>query len=53
MKKQFVNETIGTFKTNTATFTIALVLIIYIFAALTFFPVLSLGPMAEHFALWS
>ena len=53
MKKQFVNETIGTLKTNTATFTIALVLIIYIFAALTFFPVLSLGPMAEHFALWS
>lgn len=53
MKKQFVNETIGTLKTNTATFTIALVLIIYIFAALTFFPVLSLGPVAEHFALWS
>lgn len=52
MKKQFVPETVGTLKTSTVTFTIALVLIIYIFAALTFFPALSLGPIAEHFVLW-
>ncbi|MEG0239064.1 potassium-transporting ATPase subunit KdpA [Anaerorhabdus sp.] len=52
MKKQFVAETVGTLKTSTVTFTIALVLIIYIFAALTFFPALSLGPVAEHFMLW-
>lgn len=53
MKKQFVNESAGTLRTDTATFTIALVLIVYIFAALTFFPVLSLGPVAEHLILWS
>lgn len=53
MKKQFVNETIGTLRTDTKTFTIALVLIVYIFAALTFFPVLSLGPVAEHLTLWN
>lgn len=53
MKKQFVNETVGTLRTDTGTFIIALVLIIYIFAALTFFPVLSLGPIAEHLTLWS
>ena len=53
MKKRFVNETIGTLRTDTKTFTIALVLIVYIFAALTFFPVLSLGPVAEHLTLWN
>lgn len=53
MRKQFVNESAGTLRTDTTTFTIALVLIIYIFAALTFFPVLSLGPVAEHLTLWS
>lgn len=53
MKKQFVGESAGTLRTDTATFTIALVLIVYIFAALTFFPVISLGPVAEHLTLWS
>lgn len=53
MKKQFVNESDGTLRTDTVTFTIALVLIVYIFAALTFFPVLSLGPVAEHLTLWN
>ena len=53
MKKQFVNETTGTLRTDTVTFTVALVLIVYIFAALTFFPVLSLGPVAEHLTLWN
>lgn len=52
MKKQLVNETVGTLKTDTATFAFVLVLIVYIFAGLTFFPVLSLGPVAEHFSLW-
>lgn len=52
MKKQFVNETVGTLRTDTSTFTTALVLIVYVFAALTFFPVLSLGPVAEHLTLW-
>lgn len=53
MKKQFVNESVGTLRTDTFPFTIALVLIVYIFAALTYFPVLSLGPIAEHISLWS
>ena len=52
MKKQPVNESSGTLKTNSMTFTISLILIIYIFAALTFFPVLCLGPVAEHLVLW-
>ncbi len=53
MKKQYINESVGTLKTDTATFTFTLILIIYIFAGLTFFPVLSLGPIAEHLTLWS
>ena len=52
MKKQHVNESSGTLKTSSMTFTISLILIIYIFAALTFLPVLCLGPVAEHFVLW-
>ena len=52
MKKLRVNESSGTLRTSSMTFTISLVLIIYIFAALTFFPVLCLGPVAEHVALW-
>lgn len=52
MKKSQVNETVGTLKTDDSTFTIALVMIVLIIAALTFFPVLSLGPVAEHLTLW-
>ena len=29
-----------------------LVFVVYIFAALTFFPALALGPIAEHLTLW-
>ncbi|WP_312642869.1 potassium-transporting ATPase subunit KdpA [Hydrogenoanaerobacterium sp.] len=52
MRKRQVNETVGTLKTDTLTFTVSLVVVVLIFAALTFFPVLSLGPVAEHLALW-
>lgn len=52
MKKQ-VNESIGTLKTDTRTFTISLLMVVLIFAALTFFPALALGPIAEHLILWS
>lgn len=51
MKKVDVNETIGTLKTNTIGFAIILVVIIYIFAALTFLPTLALGPIAEFLTL--
>ena len=51
-KKNFVNETAGTLQTNTIAFAIILVFVVYIFAALTFFPALALGPIAEHLTLW-
>ena len=53
MRKQFVNDSIGTLRTDSATFTIGLVCVVYIFAALTFFPALVLGPIAEHLTLWA
>lgn len=51
MKKVDVNETVGTLKTNTIGFAIILVVVIYIFAALTFLPTLALGPIAEFLTL--
>ncbi|MEG0124879.1 MAG: potassium-transporting ATPase subunit KdpA [Clostridia bacterium] len=53
MSKRHVNETIGTLKTNTVGFSLVMVAVVYIFAALTFFPALALGPIAEHLTLWS
>lgn len=53
MKKKFVNDSVGTLHTDTAAFPIILVVVVYIFAALTFFPVLALGPIAEHLTLWA
>ncbi len=45
--KMDINESVGTLKTNTWTFSIVLVFVVYIFAALTFLPSLALGPIAE------
>lgn len=53
MKKRFVNESAGTLHTDTVSFAVILVFVVYIFAALTFFPVLVLGPIAEHLTLWA
>ena len=53
MRKQFVNDSIGTLRTDSTTFTIGLVCVVYIFAALTFVPALALGPIAEHLTLWA
>ena len=53
MLKQPVSESIGTLRTDTRTFTIALLVVILIIAALTFFPALVLGPIAEHLTLLS
>lgn len=50
-KKIDVNESIGTLKTNTISFAIILVFVVYIFAALTFLPSLALGPIAEFLTL--
>lgn len=52
LKKNFINETSGTLQTGTASFSVILVFIVYIFAALTFFPALALGPVAEHLTIW-
>lgn len=52
LAKRRVNETIGTLRTDNVIFTIILVFVVYIFAALTFFPALALGPIAEHLTLW-
>ena len=53
MKKNFVNESAGTLRTHTVSFAVILVFVVYIFAALTFFPALVLGPIAEHLTLWA
>ena len=52
LAKRKVNETIGTLRTDNVIFTLILVFVVYIFAALTFFPALALGPIAEHLTVW-
>ena len=52
MAKRRVKASIGTMRTDNVIFTVLLVFIVYIFAALTFFPALALGPIAEHLTLW-
>lgn len=52
MKKDYVNESAGTLQTSTVSFAVILVFVVYIFAALTFFPALALGPIAEHLTIW-
>jgi K+-transporting ATPase ATPase A chain len=49
--KKIVPETAGTFPVTTPLFTILLTSVILIVGALTFFPVLSLGPILEHLLL--
>lgn len=50
--KRRMNETVGTLRTDNVVFTLILVFVVYIFAALTFFPALALGPVAEHLTIW-
>ena len=47
-RKKLVPVSPGTFPVTTPTFSILLVAVIVIVGALTFFPVLSLGPVLEH-----
>jgi K+-transporting ATPase ATPase A chain len=49
-KKKFVPASAGTLKTDTSTFGIMVFSVILIVAALSFFPALSLGPIAEFFS---
>jgi len=48
--KKFIPESAGTLKTDTATFGVMVLAVIIIIAALSFFPALTLGPIAEHFS---
>ncbi|MBK8316881.1 MAG: potassium-transporting ATPase subunit KdpA [Acidobacteria bacterium] len=47
-RKKYVQPSLGTFPVTTPLFTTLLVGVILIVGALTFFPVLSLGPIVEH-----
>jgi K+-transporting ATPase ATPase A chain len=47
-RKKAVPQSLGTFPVTTPLFTLLLVSIILIVGALTYFPVLSLGPIVEH-----
>ncbi|AHF15455.1 potassium-transporting ATPase subunit KdpA [Niabella soli] len=50
--KKYVPESAGTLKTDTATFGLMVFAVIAIVAALSFFPALTLGPIAEYFSLY-
>jgi K+-transporting ATPase ATPase A chain len=50
-RKKSVPASLGTFPVTTPLFTALLVGVIVIVGALTFFPVLSLGPIVEHFMM--
>ena len=52
-RKQPVPATAGTFPTGTPLFATLLVGVILIVVALTYFPVLALGPILEHLELSS
>lgn len=49
--KKTVPVSIGTFRTDNTLFTVILVAVVIIVGALTFFPAISLGPIAEHLTL--
>lgn len=51
-QKKFIPEGDGTLKTDTATFGVMTLTVIFILAALAFFPALALGPIAEYFTIY-
>jgi K+-transporting ATPase ATPase A chain len=51
-RKKYIPESAGTLRTDTSTFGIMVFFVIWIIAALAFFPALALGPLAEHFTLY-
>ncbi len=48
--KKYIPESAGTLKTDTTIFGVMVFAVIAIIAALSFFPALALGPLAEYFA---
>jgi len=53
VQKKYVPPTSGTFPTHSWLFVVLLIGVILIVGALTFFPALTLGPIVEHFLMWS
>lgn len=51
-QKKFIPEGDGTLKTDTSTFGLMVLTVIFIVAALAFFPALALGPIAEYFTIY-
>lgn len=51
-QKKFIPESAGTLKTDTVTFGVMTFCVIFIVAALSFFPALTLGPIAEFFSIY-
>jgi potassium-transporting ATPase potassium-binding subunit len=51
-QKQYIPESAGTLRTDTATFGVMVFAVIFIVAALAFFPTLVLGPLSEYFMLY-
>jgi K+-transporting ATPase ATPase A chain len=49
--KKYIPESNGTLKTDTGTFGLMVFAVIFIVAALSFFPALALGPIAEYFSM--
>jgi len=49
--KKYIPESAGTLKTDTPTFGLMIFAVIALVAALSFFPALALGPIAEYFSL--
>ncbi len=50
--KKYIPEGAGTLKTDTGTFGFVVFVVILIVAALSFFPALALGPIAEYFTIY-
>jgi K+-transporting ATPase ATPase A chain len=52
-RKKSIPPSLGTFPVNTPLFSVLLISVILIVGALTFFPVLSLSPVLEHFQMYA
>jgi K+-transporting ATPase ATPase A chain len=50
--KKYIPESAGTLKVDTPTFGLMVFAVIAIIAALSFFPALALGPIAEYFSIY-
>lgn len=51
-KKKATTQSVGTLETHSSLFSILLIMVILILGALSFFPILALGPIVEHLILW-